>query len=188
MLADASARSVVDGGMDSAPHPAQGTLVGGVHEGGPLQTDVGAGTFFKDQELVHGRVPLCQPTWPIFRTCQKLKQLCCGTGIGAVAADVSRKRRGHKARTLVRPPSVGQGPSYACLIDQRDFNEVRPLPATHLDFADLVFVVGKRQGICIVDHLDPSWNQWQARRMVVGQIWIGTLAMLGHVPDARDWA
>ena len=188
MLADASARSVVDGGMDSAPHPAQGTLVGGVHEGGPLQTDVGAGTFFKDQKLVHWRIPFGQPAWPICGARQELKQLRRSTGIGAVAADVSRKRRGHKARPLVRPPAFRQDPSYACLIDQRDFNEVRPLPATHLDFADLVFVVGKRQGICIVDHLDPSWNQWQARRMVVGQIWIGTLAMLGHVPDARDRA
>ena len=46
----------------------------------------------------------------------------------------------------------------------------------------------KSKGIYIVDHLDPPWDQRQARRMVVGQSWIGTLAMLSHVTDARDWA
>ena len=188
VLANPAARGVVNWRVNATPHPTQGAFVGGIHERGPLQVEGHTWPVLKHQKLLCLRRPFGEPSGPVGRSGQQLEQLCGGPRVGAVPTDVAGKWWGHKTRPLVGPPALGQNPIDPCFVNDGELDVVRALPTTDLHFAHLVFVVKEVQGIRVVHHLNPTRNERQTRRVVIGQIGVGTLAVLGHVPNGRHRA
>ena len=117
--------------MNSTPNPAQAALFRSISIRGPLQAHINARTLFKHQELVTNAQVFANPTREERITGQRGEGLRSSAAVGAVTADIARKRRCDERWTLIRIPKATKNPTNASNVRGWIGNRTWTTPRTH---------------------------------------------------------